>query len=133
MPFPLDEKYIIETEKELEIVFPSNFRIKMMHENGGELVIDEDYWQLHPFFDKSDKKRINRTCNHIGLETKEAKTWHNFPRNGITIASNGSGDHLILLPSKRNNEKLGDEIYTWYHETGKIEKVADNIDKFFDN
>lgn len=63
MPFPLDEKYIIETEKELDILFLGSFKVKMMQENGGELVIADNDWQLYPFFDKSDKKRINRTCN----------------------------------------------------------------------
>ena len=133
MPFPLDEKYIIETEKELGILFPDNFKSKMMQENGGELMTEYDDWSLYPFFDKSDKKRISRTCNHIGLETKQAKNWGNFPSNGIAIASNGSGDHLVLLPTKENNGKLSDEIFTWYHETGKTEKVANKIDELIDN
>lgn len=129
MPFPIDEKYITETEKELGILFPDNFKSKMMKENGGELMTEDDDWNLYPFFDKSDKKRISRTCNHIGLETKQAKKWGNFPIDGIAIASNGSGDHLVLLPTKENKEKLSDEIFTWYHETGKTEKVANKIDE----
>lgn len=133
MPFLIDEKYITETENELGILFPDNFKFKMMQENGGELITEDDDWNLHPFFDKSDKKRISRTCNHIGLETKQAKNWGNFPSNGIAIASNGSGDYLVLLPTKENNGKLSDEIFTWYHETGKIEKVADKIDELIDN
>ncbi|WP_177764452.1 SMI1/KNR4 family protein [Flavobacterium sp. I3-2] len=133
MPFPIDEKYIIETEKELGILFPYNFKLKMIKENGGEMVNEDDDWNLYPFFDKSNKKRISRTCNHIGLETKQAKNWGNFPLNAIAIASNGSGDHLVLLPTKENNEILSDEIFTWYHETGKTEKVADKIDELIDN
>ena len=133
MPFPIDDKYITETEKELGILFPDNFKSKMMKENGGELMTEDEDWNLFPFFDKSDKKRISRTCNHIGLETKQAKKWSNFPSNGIAIASNGSGDHLVLLPTKENKEKLSDEIFTWFHETGKTEKVADKIDELIDN
>lgn len=133
MPFPLDEKYITETENELGVIFPDKFKSKMMQENGGELMTEDDDWNLYPFFDKSDKKRISRTCNHIGLETKQAKNWGNFPSNGIAIASNGSGDHLVLLPTKENNGKLSDEIFTWYHETGKTEKVANMIDELMDN
>jgi len=133
MPFPIDDKYITETEKELGILFPDNFKCKMIKENGGELSTEDDDWNLYPFFDKSDKKRISRTCNHIALETKQAKNWGNFPSNGIAIASNGSGDHLVLLPTKENKEKLSDEIFTWYHETGKTEKVADKIDELIDN
>lgn len=133
MPFPIDEKYITETERELGILFPDNFKSKMMKENGGELMTDDDDWNLYPFFDKSDKKRISRTCNHIGSETKDAQDWSNFPSNGIAIASNGSGDHLVLLPIKGNKEKLSDEIFVWYHETGNIEKVADKIDELIEH
>ncbi len=86
-----------------------------------------------PFFDKSDKKRISRTCNHVVLETKQARSWDNFPSNGITIASNDSGDFLLLLPTKGNDKKLSDEIYIWFHETGEIEKVADSIKELVDN
>lgn len=129
MAFPIDIKYIIETEQELGLVFPDNFKAKMMKENGGELITEDDDWQIFPFFDKSDKKRISRTCNHIILETKQARLWGNFPRNGIAIASNGCGDLLILLPAKENGKKLNDEIFTWSHETGKVEKVADSIEE----
>ena len=127
MPFPIDIKYIIETEQELDILFPENFKTKMIQENGGTLVTEDDDWQLYPFFDKSDKKRISRTCNHIGLETKQARNWGNFPIDAIAIASNGSGDHLVLLPKTQNDNQLSDEIYIWYHETGEIEKVADTV------
>ena len=133
MPFPLHEKYIFETEQELGILFPYNFKAKMIQENGGELMTEDDDWQVIPFFDKSDKKRISRTCNHILLETKQAKYWGNFPINGITIASNGCGDFLLLLPTKLNDKKLSDEIYIWFHETGEIEKVADTIEQLNDN
>lgn len=133
MPFPLEQKYIIETEQELGVVFPENFKNKMMQENGGELMTGTDDWQQFPFFDKSDKKRISRTCNHIGLETKQAKNEDHFPANGIAIASNGSGDYLVLLQKKETDKELGDEIYSWCHETGKTEKVADKIDDLIDN
>lgn len=129
MPFPVDIKYIIEAEQELGVLFPDSYKSKMMLENGGELITEDDEWQLFPFFDKSDQKRISRTCNHIILETKEAKSWGNFPCNGIAIASNGSGDFLLLLLTKDNDKKLSDEIYIWFHETGEIEKVADQIDE----
>ena len=56
MPFPIEEKYIIETESELNVKFPTEFKIWMMKSNGGELITNE--FELYPFFDKSDKKRI---------------------------------------------------------------------------
>jgi len=129
MPFPVDLKYIIETEKELGLVFPDSFKSKMTQANGGELMTEDDDWQLFPFFDKSDNKRMSRTCNHIILETKQARSWDNFPHNGIAIASNGSGDNLILLPSDNDNKKLKNEIYLWQHETGEIQELAKTIDE----
>ena len=129
MPFPIELKYIIETEKELEIEFPESFKSKMTQENGGELMTEEDDWQLFPFFDKSDNKRISRTCNHIVLETKNAKKWENFPMDGIAIASNGCGDNLILLPFEDNPKQLQETIYLWLHETGEIIEIAESIDE----
>ena len=106
MAFPIELKYIIETEKELGIEFPISFKTKMIQENGGEFTTEEDEWQLFPFFDKSDNKRISRTCNHIVLETKNTKKWANFPVDGIAIASNGCGDNLIFLPFENNPKQL---------------------------
>ena len=83
MPFPIEEKYITETESELNVKFPIEFKNRMIKLNGGELILEEFDFQLYPFFDKSNKKRISRTCNHIGLETKNARKWNNFPKNGI--------------------------------------------------
>ena len=126
MAFPVDLKYIIETEEELGVSFPALFKEKMTAENGGEAITENDNWNLYPFFDKSDKKRISRTCNHIVLETKQAREWDNFPLNAIAIAGNGCGDYLILI-SLDNNKKLSEHIYLWHHETGDYEQVAENI------
>jgi SMI1 / KNR4 family (SUKH-1) len=133
MAFPIDIKYIIETEQELGLAFPDNFKSKMTQVNGGELMTEDDDWQLFPFFDKSDNKRISRTCNHIILETNQAKQWENFPVNGIAIGSNGCGDLLLLLPTKEVNRKLSDEIFIWFHETGETEKIANSINELNDD
>ncbi len=136
MPFPIEEKYITETENELNVKFPEKFRAKMIKNNGGELVErleseDEDYihW-LFPFFDKSDKKRISRTCNHIGLETKNALEWSNFPKNAIAIGHDGSGNKLVL--THNGDGILSDHIYFWNHETGELEKIAESINELKD-
>lgn len=129
MPFPIDIKYIRETEKELGLTFPDSFKNKMRKENGGTLSTKEDDWQLFPFFDQADKKRMSRTSNHIILETKQARNWENFPVDGIAIASNGSADFLILLPTKENDKQLGTEIFSWFHETGEIKEIAKSIEE----
>lgn len=132
MPFPIERKYIEETEKELDLEFPESFKLKMEIENGGELATDEEDWFLIPFLNKADNKRISRTANHIIRETNEAKNCGNFPQNGIVIADNNSGDHLILLPEEGNSKKLKNEIYQWLHETGEVTEVAKDISEMLD-
>ena len=129
MPFPIDEKYVIETESELNVKFPNGFKTRMMKINGGELITDEFEFELYPFFDKSDKKRISRTCNHIGLETKNAREWNGFPANGIAIGADGFGNQLIL--THNGNGNLTDKLYFWNHETREVEKIAESINKLY--
>ncbi|UUC44426.1 SMI1/KNR4 family protein [Flavobacterium cerinum] len=133
MAFPVEEKYIIAAEDELGIEFPECFRFKMIEENGGEIVTEEDDWQLFPFFDQSDPKRISRTCNHIVLENDNVKASEHFPTEGIAIASNGCGDFLLFLPSLQDRKILGSEIFLWTHENGIIEKIAETIEELNDN
>ena len=130
MAFPIDVKYIEESEKELGLLFPESFKQKMMKCNGGELIYNDNDWQIIPFFDKVDKKRISRTCNHIIRETNEAKQWSGFPNNAITIGYDSYGNKLILLPKRLNKKKLQETIYEWNHKTGKIIKIATNINEF---
>ena len=131
MPFPIEEKYIKETENELNVKFPEKFKAKMIKENGGVFIEklefeQEDfvYW-LHPFFDKSDKKRISRTCNHIGLETKSALEWNNFSKNAIAIGHDGNGNNLVL--THKGDGNLSEKLYFCSHETGELEQIAESI------
>lgn len=73
MPFPVDIKYVNEAERKLGVKFPPAFVVRMVKENGGEVVTPLDVWQLHPFLDSSDRKRLARTCNDIARETAQAK------------------------------------------------------------
>lgn len=36
MPFPVEEKYTLQTEKKLGVTFPPSFRERMIKNNGGE-------------------------------------------------------------------------------------------------
>lgn len=127
MPFPIDLKFIEKLEADLGLSFPEKYKNKMLIENGGRIQHHEDDWTLFPFLDNLDKKRISRTCNHIGLETKNAKEWDNFPMDAIAIGQNDFGDLLILLPVKSTPNKLADNIFVWLHETGEIFELAENI------
>lgn len=129
MAFPVDEQYINATEKELGLIFPKTFKEKMKNENGGEIETEYGTWIMHPFFDKSDIKRIKRTTNNIILETKNSREWNGFPENAIAIGENSLGDKLILLPTDSNPNELSDQIYVWLHETRGIEEFAGNINE----
>ena len=128
MPSPIDEKYIKEAEEKLNLIFPQFFKEKMKIDNGGEIHISEDdCWWLHPFWDKSNKKRLSRTCNDIVRETHSMKEWDNFPENAISIGSNGEGDCLVLIIEK--DQSIKENIYSWNHETGNIKELAENINE----
>jgi hypothetical protein len=92
-----------------------------MRDNGGEITampIREEhpadfdpYWDLHPVWDDSDRRRAVRTVSHIVRETAEARAWPDFPDGAIPVASNGTADRLIVLSDSN-------EILYWNHEDG---------------
>lgn len=127
MPFPVDLRFIEEAEKELGLTFPPIYKSKMMEDNGGELGTADEGWILFPFFDRTDNKRISRTCNHIVLETKKAKDWDDFPENAVAIGENGSGDYLVLMVEKEASGNLSEALYSWWHETGEVNKEGETI------
>ena len=131
MPFPLEEKYIQALEAELNVSFPPLFKSKMMKDNGGELGKGDFWFQLYPFWDKSDRKRLSRTCNHIGLETKNAREWTDFPAFGIAIGADDYGNQIILMHT--GDGVLQESIFFWDHEKNEadsIEKIANDITEF---
>ncbi|MEM7374605.1 MAG: SMI1/KNR4 family protein [Bacteroidota bacterium] len=130
MPFPIEEKYITKTESDLQLSFPKAFKTHMMHTNGGEIITDEWAFDLFPFLDTSCRKRISRTSNHIGLETKKAREWRGFPANGIAIGSDGFGNLLILMHD--GSGILTDDLYVWDHEMGTTKKIAASIQELME-
>ncbi|QDU47763.1 SMI1/KNR4 family protein [Gimesia panareensis] len=127
MIFPVEERFIVETEKKLGMKFPPDYVNKMMKENGGEIQTPPDAWVLYPIFDTSDKKRLKRTCNDVVRETQNARDWTEFPDDAVAIGSNGCGDQLVLLRDKNSPDVLGDEVFWWDHETGALNMVATNF------
>jgi len=121
VPFPVEKKYIERAELELGLAFPEEYASRLRRENGGEVEVAGDTWQLHPVFDDSDRKRITRTANHLVKETESARKWRGFPPDAISIGANGSGDRLILLPE---GDRFGDAVFLWDHETGQHHRVV---------
>jgi hypothetical protein len=120
-------KFVRRTEERLGVLFPVSYVNAMCHQNGGDLIIGEEAWQLHPIFDDSDRTRLKRTCNDVVRETNEARKWSDFPANGVCIAGNGSGDTLIFLPDVKDPHRLSEIVYCWHHETGEIETVVSSF------
>ena len=125
MPFPIEERFILEAEQRLGISLPLAYRKKLMRENGGQLETPPDSWTLYPVRDSSDRKRLKRTCNDIVLETENARRWTGFPRDSVAIGANGGGDRLILRPNPADSSVLSSEVAWWDHETGAINPIGD--------
>ena len=123
MPFPVDERWIREAEEALGRRFPDTFRQRMMRDNGGEIDAAGDAWALYPLYDQSDRTHIKRTCNHIVVETQSARSWAGFPEHAVAIASNGSGDLLVLLPDQNDSSALGSLVHLWSHETRELQPL----------
>ncbi len=127
MPFPVEEIFIRQTEEKLRVEFPTSFKMKMLQDNGGNFTNEEDEWQLFPFFDSTDQKRLSRTSNDIVRETASAKKWHNFPPDCVAIASNGLGDLLVFKRVDIQSRKLEETVYSWSHETGELQVAASSF------
>jgi hypothetical protein len=128
MPFPIDIRWIHQTQSKLGVKFPAAFVTAMVARNGGSVRSTLDSWELFPFFDGSDKKRIQRTCNSIDRETANArKNWYGFPEHAVVIGNNGGGDLLVLLPTADRPEILQHSVYWWDHETGEVHHLADDF------
>ena len=128
MPFPINKEQIIITEKELSITFPDSFKTKMEKENGGTFVTDEDDWELIPFKDTTDNKRIKRTCNDLLYEYKQANEWKGFSENLYPFAKNGCGDFLVFRKDEIKNE-IVQEVYFWNHENGELTVLFKSFDE----
>ena len=111
MPFPVAESLIEAAEAQLGQRLPESLRLRLLRNNGGDLAIGEDDWILHPVWDPTDRRTMARTANHIVRETEQARSWRGFPEGAIALASDGSGDLLIVRPGSS-------KIECWNHETG---------------
>lgn len=128
MSFPVDAKWITQTEEKLGVQFPASFVTSMSRLNGGAVRTRVDQFSLFPFLDASDRKRIQRTCGSIDRETRTArKDCYGFPPDAVAIGANGGGDLLVLIAMPEHPKTLQHSVYWWDHETGEVELVADDF------
>ena len=121
MPFDLAPSFVEAAEREIGGTLPASYVAAMRASNGGELDVLGDDWQQYPIADTSDRKRLARTANHMIKETQSLLQWPTFPKQGLAIAWNGSGDQLLLL---REGNVFAEAVYHWSHETGALTKIA---------
>jgi len=127
MPFPVDTQWIRETETKLGVRFPASYVVAMAKMNGGAVDVGTDVFWLHPFMDKSNKKRIQRTCNSIYRETAALRKFEHFQDELVSIGHNGGGDALVLKPMDNDLTTLEHAVYWWDHETSELHHVAEDF------
>lgn len=127
MGLPVDERFIVEMQYELDVVFPVMFLWAMKGENGGTTLFANQQWTIYPFPDKSDPEARKRTEANIFRHTLSARELDYFPPNGIAIGDNGRGDRLILLPADPYGNQLGETIYVWLQKNGEIDVLSENF------
>jgi SMI1 / KNR4 family (SUKH-1) len=124
MPFDPAERFIRAAEEELGAPLPHSYRQVMMASNGGDVAAYSDVWNLYPILDKSDRKRVSRSCNDILRETRRLRDWPDWPENAVAIAHNGTDDKLLFL---RGGRLYHPEVYVWLHDTGDLIVVAQSF------
>jgi hypothetical protein len=118
MAYPVAEARILEAEAQLGRVLPARLCARLLRNNGGSAQSEEDDWELFPVCDPTDHRTMRKTANHLVAETKVARSrWPGFPADAVTVASNGSGDLLVLRPGS-------DKIEVWHHETGEVVPIS---------
>jgi hypothetical protein len=114
MAYPVAESLIREAEVRLGRSLPAALRDRLMKNNGGSARTADDDWELFPVWDPTDRRTMRKTANHLVAETQQARaSWAGFPPEAVAVASNGSGDLLVLRPGS-------DEIELWLHETREV-------------
>lgn len=127
MPFPLDEKYVLEAENALGVAFPDSYRSAMMADNGGSVATEDDDWFLFSIRDASDNKRLARTMNHIVEAAKRTAEWSGFPADAVAFAEDQSGNYLVFI---KDGDVLGAEVFLWNHEEpDELIHIADDFDE----
>lgn len=124
MPFPIDEEHICILESELGAQLPVCYREFMKADNGGTIKLAEEWWELHPIQDTSDRKRISRTSSHVLVENQSYRQWSNAAPHTLSIGEDGGGNRLVL---KKSGNTFQPEIYFWHHETGKPIMIASSL------
>ena len=62
MPFTVNESDVENAEEALGVPIPVPLRSRLMRDNGGEVEVGGDVWELFKVLDRTDRKRLARTA-----------------------------------------------------------------------
>ena len=129
MPLQVNSRYIDAAESKLRLAFPPAYRNRITMRNGGEIEFAAEPWFLHPISDDSDFDRLRRSWDDVVRQTEVARRWCGFPQDAVSIADNGGGDRLILVPGAGSD--AAPVLARWDHETGAVELAVDVVEVVF--
>ena len=127
MAFSTELRFVQRAEQGLGVKLPRSFRDHLLLSNGGKIELLEIEWELNPVQDTTDKERARRTVIDVVHETNEARKWRGFPPGGVSVGSDGCGNHLVFVPDAANGAELAPQLYIWWHEGGELEFVANDF------
>ena len=125
---PVEEQYIAAAERQLGVAFPTRYREWLLACNGGEVEVDEAWWDLHPVADASDPRRIGPTWDHVCRQTELSRLLGGFPADAVAIGDDGSGD-LLVLKAREPGATL--ELAVWQHATAEVVWTVAAVDVVF--
>ncbi len=124
MPLTTTEEWLDEAEVALGRRLPSTLRALLKERNGGQLYAMDDAREVHPVWDKRDRRHLTRTCNNLVAETKGCRELSSFPAEALAIAES-NGDRLVLMPLDAT--QYGDAVYFWDAHGDEVERLADSV------
>ena len=118
----IDEKYMIEFEKEINSTLQENYRNAMLDQNGGKFRVNGSDWNLFPIFDPSDKTGRTNLEGDVLRLTKEYSEMLSYP-NGALILGEKNEILFITFPGS-------DGYYQWDFCELECKFTADSYSEF---
>jgi hypothetical protein len=124
MPLTTTDQWLDEAEAALGRSLPASLRTLLKRRNGGVLYAMDDVWEVHPVWDKRDRRHLSRTANHLVAETESCREVDWFPADALAIAV-CNADRLVLMPA--DARRYDDAVYFWDFHGDPIEQIADSV------
>ncbi|MBX2801822.1 MAG: SMI1/KNR4 family protein [Myxococcales bacterium] len=124
MPLTTTDQWLDEAEASLGRRLPASLRKLLKERNGGELYATDDVWEVHPVWDKRDRRYLTRTFNHLVAETESCREVDWYPADALAIAV-CNADRLVLMPE--DETRYDDTVYFWDFHGEEVERIANSV------